>query len=349
MARLASRAFVAGRDSISIADLERVLEEARVAENPDLALGPLFDAATVTREIFEEKLERIVFDTLVAGAEASARTARSTGSLLTDVVQTVPPGPIDPKTPVRGVADPVAAQGEDLNIVKSFDTANPEAERWARERSSDAITGIDEETRAAITKAVRPIIAGGFSRGETVQRMARRIREHVGLTVRDSNAVDAFRARLLEANPGSLVRAGKLPTLEPGKGRYSIRVRVPAGGLTERQLERAVQKYSDLLLNKRAIRIARTETMRASNQGQLQLWQQNRAAGLLTGNEKKVWIVTPDDDLCPVCRPMAGQKVGLTESFDTGRFGKVKSPPAHPQCRCAIGLALPTPKKTTVQ
>jgi hypothetical protein len=89
----------------------------------------------------------------------------------------------------------------------------------------------------------------------------------------------------------------------------------------------------------RADVIARTETMRASNEGQLQAWDQATDAGLLTGDEFKEWITTPDDRLCPVCEPMDGVKVGLDENFDVDG-DKIDGPPAHPNCRCAVGLAL---------
>lgn len=88
----------------------------------------------------------------------------------------------------------------------------------------------------------------------------------------------------------------------------------------------------------RAEVIARTETMRASNEGQIQLWDQATEAGLLTGDEKKEWIVTPDDRLCPICEPLDGVQVERDGSFDTDA-GRVDNPPAHPRCRCTIGLA----------
>lgn len=89
----------------------------------------------------------------------------------------------------------------------------------------------------------------------------------------------------------------------------------------------------------RAETIARTETMLASNQGQQLMWEQAKDEGLLTGSEEKEWIVTPDDRLCPVCEPLDGQKVALNARFDT-ELGAVDNPPAHPRCRCTVGLSV---------
>lgn len=89
----------------------------------------------------------------------------------------------------------------------------------------------------------------------------------------------------------------------------------------------------------RAESIARTETMRASNEGQVQAWDQATEQGLLTGTESKEWITTPDDRLCPVCAPMDGETVALGDRFDVDGES-IDSPPAHPNCRCTVGLSV---------
>jgi hypothetical protein len=78
--------------------------------------------------------------------------------------------------------------------------------------------------------------------------------------------------------------------------------------------------------------IAHTESMWAANEGQKELWAQAVEDGLLDGDEMQVWIVTPDDKLCPICEEQDGMTVPIGEEFPTG------GPPAHPNCRCTIGL-----------
>lgn len=91
----------------------------------------------------------------------------------------------------------------------------------------------------------------------------------------------------------------------------------------------------------RAETIARTETMRASNEGQLEAWDQAVDAGLLTGVETKEWITTPDDITCPICEPMDGLQAPLNGLFDLpGGEGQIDQPPAHPRCRCTIALTV---------
>jgi SPP1 gp7 family putative phage head morphogenesis protein len=89
----------------------------------------------------------------------------------------------------------------------------------------------------------------------------------------------------------------------------------------------------------RAETIARTEVQRASNQGQIEAWDQATDEGLLTGTETKEWIVTPDDRLCPICEPLDGQNVPMDGTFDADG-AQVDGPPAHPNCRCTLGISL---------
>jgi SPP1 gp7 family putative phage head morphogenesis protein len=69
----------------------------------------------------------------------------------------------------------------------------------------------------------------------------------------------------------------------------------------------------------RAEIIARTEGMRAMNQGRLGAYHE-------AGVEEVAWIAS--DLACPECRPMDGQIFKLGEQPEI---------PLHPQCRCCIG------------
>jgi hypothetical protein len=84
--------------------------------------------------------------------------------------------------------------------------------------------------------------------------------------------------------------------------------------------------------------IARTETMDASNAGQQEGWQQAVEAGLLNGDEKQVWIVTDDERLCPICEDFADATAALDENFESKSGEEADGPPAHPNCRCTVGL-----------
>ena len=120
--------------------------------------------------------------------------------------------------------------------------------------------------------------------------------------------------------------------------REAIRDVVEAAFEDQFEVTELADKIEELIGDaERADVIARTETMTASNQGQLEAWNQATDAGLLTGDEQKEWIVTPDDRLCPYCEPLDGQQVPLNGVFKSD-LGDVDAPPLHPRCRCTIGL-----------
>ena len=91
-----------------------------------------------------------------------------------------------------------------------------------------------------------------------------------------------------------------------------------------------LQKAFSSMKRHESPRIARTETMRAYNQG--------REAGYLRSGmiKAKQWLVTWDDRLCEQCRPLANQTIPLGKEFMTYSGVMVKNPPLHPNCRCTI-------------
>lgn len=254
----------------------------------------------------EEALSATVFDRLLDALVAGGRAASRTFS-------------VQSADGSRAAAD----------VSLSFDATNPEAERWARQHAAALIRQVTVESR----DAVRDLVGRAFSEGLTARQLARLIKPLIGLTVGDSQAVLRARVKLLEAKPGTTVKVG------------AARVRIPDGGLSPADVQRQASRYAERLIRQRALTIARTETIAASNEGQRQLWLQAVEKGHLTGREQRTWIVTPDERLCQVCAPMSGQLVGLHEPFRTPTGQLVIGPPAHPRCRCATGIANTTTEK----
>lgn len=192
-----------------------------------------------------------------------------------------------------------------------FDLTNPRAVEWARQRSSTLVREITEGTRLNIRRA----IATGIEEGVPVRATAKRLRDHIGLTVREEQAVQNFQNNLL---------ARKTP--------------LPAA-----IIDRETDDYARLTLRRRAEKIARTETIGASFQGRQELWDQATDRGLIEQDAtKRKWIVTPDDRLDSlICAPMSGQTVGMKETFTTGDGRQIPGPPAHPQCRCDVIVVIP--------
>lgn len=180
----------------------------------------------------------------------------------------------------------------------AFDETNPEATRWAEQHAAELVTAIAEDARATIRLVVRE----GFTHGVSPRQIAANLRATIGLTERDAQAVMTRQLKLVER------------------------------GVEAEKATSAAERYATTLRNTRVMTIARTETMRAANEGQLQLWRQAQGAGMLPLTAMKEWITA---DPCPLCAPLNGEQVLVDQDFSVGT-----DPPLHVRCRCTIGLVV---------
>ena len=188
----------------------------------------------------------------------------------------------------------------------AFRVTNPTAQRWAETQAGGLIRQITADQR----QSIRRVIVQAFSEDLTTRQVAIRLTDQIGLQSRQAAALERFRADLVE------------------KGLRTDRVSV----LTRRARDRMVRR--------RAWSIARTEVLRASNMGQQLLWEAAVDAGEWRAQDvRRVFIVTPDDRLCPICAPLDGVRVGLQEAFVSPTNGaSAVVPPIHPHCRCTLGI-----------
>jgi SPP1 gp7 family putative phage head morphogenesis protein len=162
------------------------------------------------------------------------------------------------------------------------------------------VTSITAQTR----KALQQYIGDAFKRGVPPRLLAKQLRAIVGLTDKQAASIGRMRDEWLDE------------------------------GLSDDVVERRVEFESAKALKVRTEMIARTETIAASNAGQRIAWQQARSEGLLSPDLVKVWITTPDDRTCSECEAIDGEQANIDSPFSIG----VVEPPAHPNCRCAVGL-----------
>lgn len=217
-------------------------------------------------------------------------------------------------------------------FVGRFDLLNPESITWIDQHAAELVRQVTAETRGAI----RAIIKRSFEDGIPPADTARLLRDVIGLTERGANAVYNYE-KWLRGLDASTLSQTTLDRLARGGLRKNQVAKLQRQGLSEERIQKLVSGYRQRLINERAETIARTETIQASNRGQLTLWQQAQAQGWLPATVKKVWIDTEDPRTCYVCAHAAGQKVPVDEPFSTG-YGYVMTPPAHPRCRCASAL-----------
>lgn len=215
----------------------------------------------------------------------------------------------------------------------AFDRTMPEAIEWARNHSAELVTSVTAETREGIRRA----IVRAFEEGIAPREASRIIKQIVGLRPDQVDAVLNARRRLLDAAARATQTGRAVSVKIPGAPRGVLKV--PPGGLTPERMQATLKRYSERQLRQRALLIARTETIAASNAGQLLQWEQAVRDGLLRGTEQKRWSTARDERTCPVCRPLDGVTVPMDATFPS-RNGPLKAPPAHPNCRCSIVLAI---------
>jgi hypothetical protein len=225
-----------------------------------------------------------------------------------------------------------------VSLGMSMDMLNPQAVAFLRGYTFELIRQISDESR----KAVQSIVTQAFLDGGHPYEQARALRGKIGLTEAQAQAVENFRRSLLESqfSPASLDTA---LSRELRDHRYDATLRAARQGrivLSRAQIADMARRYEERFLQYRARMIARTETLRASNAGQNELWRQAEEQGLLDQRTvRRRWILSIVRT-CQNCESTARQNedgVPLGQPFATP-FGHVDYPPIHPHCRCTVGL-----------
>ena len=199
----------------------------------------------------------------------------------------------------------------------SFRLVNPDAVLAALSRQHGArlVKAVGEDVKAGLRRTT----ARSVRLGTPARTTAKIMRQQVGL--------GPWQVRSLQRQQAELIRQG-----------YS-----------GDRLATAMARRSKKALVYRTETIARTETIRAANLGQQAIWEKmerlrNTGPGTKADYRRR-WFVSPDSRLCPICRSLNGQVRKLGEPFVSPRTGKAyKMPPAHPRCRCGMGLVLSTPR-----
>lgn len=211
-----------------------------------------------------------------------------------------------------------------------FDATNPEVITWVEAHSATMIVGVDAGTKAG----VRQIVGNMFNDGIAPAVAAREIRDLVPLHRLQKKAARALERQLRDPkNFGKrITRFAPRPGVRDLPG---FRVRIPKRGLSEAALQRRMTQYRRMQLNLRSRNIARTESIRAANEGQRQLWLQARRRGEIGKDALREWsAATSDNRTCIVCQDLDGETATLKGDFPGG----IDAPPAHPSCRCSTSL-----------
>jgi len=194
-----------------------------------------------------------------------------------------------------------AARGMTVNV-------NPYSIDWVREHGLDLVAdGISPRQKETVTSIIQNAMEQGLRPTDAMEQ----IKANIGLTNREYEAV--INRRILHEE----------------------------AGLPQPEVERLTGKYQQELLKKRALRIARTETIAAQAQGRKDAWRVAQEAGKLPKVQRR-WLApapSPDPNRpCDICLDLDGTTAPVDGVYQSNYIGEVPGPPAHPQCRCSESL-----------
>jgi hypothetical protein len=215
---------------------------------------------------------------------------------------------------------------------------NPRLEQFAMTMTSTRIREIDQTTRDTI----RQVLQSGTTAGDDPFAIARRVRGSIGLTRSQEAAVNNYERMLRALDPTVLER--KLRDRRSDK--TVARAISNDKPLTDAQIRSLVDRYRDRYIKYRANVIGRTESIRAVQGAQWELFQDMINKGQIDARQvRRTWITTNDGhvrDAHVQIPSMNPRGVGQAETFSSP-LGPILYP-GDPsalaantiQCRCAV-------------
>lgn len=199
------------------------------------------------------------------------------------------------------------------SLIADLTATNPEAAAWARQHAAALVAA-----PAEVRQVIRELIARSIAEGIPPYELAKLLQHAIGLTEQQAKAVASFRQRLVEE------------------------------GVATATIDTRVARYAAAQRRLRAVTIARTELIDALTRGQQVLWDTAVKSGVINASQfEQRWLITDDEALEAECESLSTVRAPIGGEFVSPRSGsRYHGPPAHPRCRCAVGLvpkvAVPT-------
>lgn len=253
-----------------------------------------------------------------------------------------------------GRMPPIRQPGGGQVIIR-FDARNIRAETWLRDHSSKLVSGIVEDQRAAVRTALQLGMERGNNPRTTALNIVGRINRAtgrreggiLGLTSAQSDYVDRARQELLSGDPEDLRRYLTRNRRDKRFDRTVLKAIREEQAVPADSVSKIVGRYSDNLLHLRGETIARTETMAALNESQMEAMRQAVDGGVDQSTIVKVWRSSSDNRVRDTHKAMHGQSVGMEDKF-TSPSGAFLAYPGDPEapaseiinCRCWMEMEI---------
>lgn len=220
-----------------------------------------------------------------------------------------------------------------------FDSTNPRAAELARQAQYEFVKNIQDQQR----KAIRSALNEGLLEGKGALGMAQKIKDSIGLTETQNQAVSNYR-KLLQGQNGGLSEALTRDIRDRRFDRALQSAMRNGKPLTAQQIDTMVDRYRDRYRRYRAEVIARTEAGRvvaeARNEALRQALEQ---AGFEQDDVERTWSAALDKRTRDTHGAMNGQTVLGQAAFQSPGGSKLRYPhdPNAPaseviNCRCTV-------------
>lgn len=311
------------------------------ADPPDPGESVYRAGARVERSLGQSIAETFGAWTQIPAGRLLARDAALRTTLLTSIDRALSPldvaagGGADAAVPLVDRAD----DGEPITLSVSMNTGSSRVVDFSRGYRVKLAGQIADDAMATVEAVLRDATLNG----QATEVTARLLRQTIGLTPTQAGHVVSFRRGLSALDPNVLNRALRDARFDRTVAR-AIETDTP---LTEDQINRMVDAYQRRYLAFRANTIARTEGLRAANNGHVEA-----AKAFLSENQDftciKTWMATHDERTRPDHMALNGQQViGLYTPFRTAQGDFIMWPhdgnaPLSQivRCRCSLGITL---------
>lgn len=311
------------------------------ADPPDPGEAVYRAGARVERPLGQSIAETFGAWTQIPAGRLLARDAALRTTLLTGIDQALRPldvaagGGADAAVPMIDST----GDGGPTTLSVSMNTGSSRVVEFSRAYRVKLAGQIADDAMATVEAVLRD----GTLNGQATEVTARLLRQTIGLTPTQAGHVVSFRRGLSALDPNVLNRALRDARFDRTVAR-AIDTDTP---LTDDQINRMVDAYQRRYLAFRANTIARTEGLRAANNGHIEA-----AKAFLSENPTfvaiKTWMATHDERTRPDHVALNGQQViGLYTPFRTVQGDFIMWPhdgnaPLRQivRCRCAVGITL---------